>query len=288
MHRMKRLLRLLSSILLLGTAACRKPPPPLPTEVVLSFAATVPSDPENVAWKGAPEYTAVLVPQDLVEPRQMTTTTSTVRVRAITNGSEVAFRLEWDDATRDDLPGVSRFDDACALQVPQRIETNVPAPQMGEPGRPVEIAYWNASWQAYVDGRGRSINDLYPNAAIDHYPFEARPLDESPTSQEAMATRYAPARAVGNPVADPPSTPVQDLTAEGPGTLTHASSSDSRGKGVRTDRGWAVVIVRDAIPAPAEPVQPQVAFAVWDGSAGEVGARKMRTGWIPTAMQGQP
>jgi len=284
----KRPTLLISCVLLIGTPACREQVPPPSTEVVLSRAAEVPLDPAHAAWQQAPEYTAVLIPQDLVEPRQLTTTTAAVRVRAITDDDEVAFRLEWDDPTRNDLEGASRFSDACAVQVPQKVEAHVPAPQMGEPDRLVEIAYWNASWQAHVDGRGDSITDLYPNATVDHYPFEAAPLVNNPATQKAMAVRYAPARAVGNPVAGPPSTPVQDLVAEGPGTLAFASSSTSRGKGVRTIGGWAVVIVRDELPASAGMASSQVAFAVWDGSQEEVGARKMRTGWIPTVQQEFP
>ena len=271
-----------------AAAGCRKPVPPPTTEVVLTSATTVPSEPADQAWRQAPEYRAALILQDLVEPRQLAATTPEVRVRAITDGSRVAFRLEWDDATANNLPGASRFIDACAVQLPRKIEVNLPAPQMGETGRGVEIAYWNAAAQARVDGRGDSIKDLYPNAAIDHYPFEAEPLKKAPATQEAMAVRYSPARAAGNQLAEAPTSPVQDLIAEGPGTLSPAPSSTSRGKGVRTATGWAVVIVREMPSGTMGTSRPQVAFAVWDGSKEEVGARKMRTAWVPTSLKGQP
>ena len=32
----------------------------------------------------------------------------------------------------------------------------------------------------------------------------------------------------------------------------------------------------------------QIAFAVWEGSQQEVGARKMRSVWVPLVMQGGP
>ena len=271
--------------ILCGMISCSKPATPPPTEVLAIPAKSVPSDPADVAWQSAPEYSAALLPQDLVEPRQLAATTASVRVRAISSGSETAFRLEWTDSTRNDSPGAARFCDACAVQVPQKASVNLPAPQMGEPGRTVEIAYWNASRQALVDGRGQSIKDLYPNASVDHYPFEAKPLEKSPTSQQAMTTRYAPASAVGNPVAGSPVTPVQDLIAEGPGTLTSAPATTSRGKGSRTADGWAVVIVRTT-PIAVTSGRTNIAFAVWDGSHEESGARKMRTGWIPATFQG--
>jgi hypothetical protein len=41
------------------------------------------------------------------------------------------------------------------------------------------------------------------------------------------------------------------------------------------------------MPAGLAPAtRTQVAFAVWEGSHDEVGARKMRTGWVQLAMEG--
>jgi DMSO reductase family type II enzyme heme b subunit len=80
---------------------------------------------------------------------------------------------------------------------------------------------------------------------------------------------------------------VQDLLAEGPGSLSPAGETRSTGKGERTNTGWSVTIVRP-LPAGLTPtVRSQVAFAVWEGSKDEAGARKMRTGWIPLALRAQ-
>jgi hypothetical protein len=156
---------------------------------------------------------------------------------------------------------------------------------MGEPGRGVEITYWRAVWQAAVDGRPDSIRALYPGASVDHYPFEAAPLDDDPAAREEMATRYAPARAVGNRMAGSRRRPVEDLVAEGPGTLSPATEQDSTGSGARTATGWAVMLERDLPDALAASKRAQVAFAVWDGARGEVGARKMRSVWVPIVME---
>lgn len=272
-------------LVLVVLAGCQKAPPPPSTEIVIVSAATVPTDPADPAWRAAPQHVAKLLLQDMVEPRQLNATTPQIRVRAISDGRMVAFRLEWPDATRDDLAVDSKFADAVAIQLPVTIEPNVPAPQMGEPGRRVEIAYWNAGWQAQVDGRGNSITDLFPHASIDHYPFEAPPLKNNPEAQRVMALRYAPARALGNPVAGPRSSPVEDLIAEGPGTITSAPKPVSTGKRQRTPSGWAVVIARPHPAGLSGHVRGQVALAVWDGAHAEVGARKMRTGWIPVVME---
>jgi hypothetical protein len=248
-------------------------------------AASVPADPADVAWQAAPEHIAKLILQDLVEPRQLKVTTAEVRVRAMTNGAEVAFRLDWTDTGRDDMALDSKFCDACAIQLPAKIEPNVPAPQMGESGKRVEITYWNAGWQAWVDGRGDNIQDIFPNATIDHYPFEAPSLKKDSAAQREMAARYAPARALGNRMAGPRETPVQDLIAEGPGTITPAAATTSKGRGKRGSNGWSVVITRSLPGGISANVRSQIAFAIWEGSQEEVGARKMRTGWIPLAMQ---
>ena len=265
---------------------CGKTHQPVTTpDVVIVAAVDVPKNPDDQAWESAPEHAAKLLLQDMVEPRLLTASTAEVRIRAIRGGNEVAFRLEWVDATTNDLSEGARFCDGCAIQLPAKNDPNVTAPQMGESGRPVEIAYWNAGWQAVVDGRGDSIKDIYPNATIDHYPFEAASLSKGSDVQKKMAARYAPARALGNTMAGPRDVPVQDLIADGPGTLVPAKATTSKGCGRRTATGWAVVITRSLPAGIVDQGRSQVAFAVWEGSQQEVGSRKMRTGWIPFGVK---
>jgi DMSO reductase family type II enzyme heme b subunit len=274
-------------LLALVVGACSRSSAPAPTtEVVAVHRASVPSDPSDPAWREAPPFTAPLVPQDMVEPRLLEPSTTAVQVRAITDGTRVAFRLDWADATRDDVPGPDRFSDAAAVQLPEGTTADVPAPQMGEGQRPVEITYWRATWQAMVDGRQDSIKAIYPGATVDHYPFEAASLAPGSEAQREMAERYAPARALGNDMAGPREKPVQDLLAEGPGTLRPVADGHSAGRGVRTEQGWSVVLVRP-VPAQVQPgARTQVAFAVWEGSHQEAGARKMRSVWIPLRVSG--
>lgn len=260
-------------------------PPPSPGEVLAVRRAAVPADPAAPEWKKAPLHTAALLLQDIVEPRLMTASTKTVDVQAITDGTRIAFRIAWLDSSANDLPGASRFSDGCAVQLPAALAADMPAPQMGEAGRAVEIAYWKAAWQAVVNGRPDSIQALYPGAAVDHYPFQAPTLAAGSPEREAMAARYAPARALGNTMAGPRARPVEDLIAEGPGTLYPAPEARSDGRGARTKTGWAVVISRPLPAALAAAGRTQAAFAVWEGGREEVGARKMRTGWVPLAIE---
>jgi hypothetical protein len=266
------------------SASCGRAPAPL-SEVTAFACDTLPGDPADAAWKRIPAYTAALVPQDLVEPRLLHASTASVRVQALHDATRIAFRLEWVDSTRNDLPGAARFPDGCAIQLPAAVQADVPAPQMGETGRGVEITNWKASWQAVVDGRADDIHTLYPNARVDHYPFEAASLQPGSDRQERLAAQYSPARSLGNDMAGPRTNPVQDLIAEGPGTVTRAAETRSNGKGTRLPAGWSVVITRPIPRELAPSGRSQVAFAVWDGAREEVGARKMRSVWIPLAVE---
>ena len=278
---------LASALALAAGVSCRRAPAPVP-EVVAIPAAALPDGPADEAWRDAPEHVAALLPQDLVDPRLMAPTTPEVRIRALASRSEIAFRLEWPDGTADDLPGAGRFPDACAVQLPQTADTNAPDPQMGQQGRPVEIAYWRADWQATVNGRDDSLQALFPNATVDHYPFEAPSLEPGSDAQRQMARRYAPADAVGNRRGGLRASAVEDLLAEGPGTLAPATATTSTGRGERTQTGWTVVITRRMPDGLGPRGRTQVAFAVWEGAAKESGSRKMRTGWVGLSMREAP
>jgi DMSO reductase family type II enzyme heme b subunit len=275
--------KLATVVLLAFVTACDGAHDRVATEVVAVRHAPLPTDPGDAAWTRAPAFPAPLVPQDMVEPRLVTPSTREVTVRALTDGSRIAFRLDWADGTRDDRPATGSFADGCAVQLPAKVEPDVPAPQMGEPGRPVEMVYWRASWQAVVDGRPDTIAAIHPNAVVDHYPFEAAALRPGSAEQRAMAERYAPARALGNDMAGPRTRPLEDLVAEGPGTL-RPGPARSEGRGGRTEQGWQVVIARPLPEGLAPGRRGQIAFAVWDGANQEAGARKMRSVWLPFAI----
>lgn len=275
------------AVLILGlilSASCGRTVVTTPDMQVLQ-GAKVTLDVNDQVWDNAPIHSSKLILQDLVEPRLMEPSTQDVQVRAVTDGKEIAFRIEWLDETPNDLPGPKQFLDGCAVQLPVRIEANVPAPQMGEIGKTVQISFWRADWQAIVDGRADEITALHPNAKPDHYPFEAESLKNNPEAQREAALRYSPARALGNYRQGPRDQPVEDLIAEGPGTLSPSPQKSSKGKGIRTKTGWAVVITRP-LPEGFSVERPsQIAFAIWEGSHGETGARKMRTGWVNLLMK---
>lgn len=280
-------MRFVTSLIVLAlilATSCNKVQVPTP-EVNVAQVNEITLDPNAAVWDAVSLHASKMILQDLVEPRLLEPSTSEVMVKAITNGSEIAFRLEWLDESQSDMPGPRHFIDGCAVQLPSKADPNVPAPQMGEVGKTVEISYWRADWQAIVEGRADNINAIYPNASIDHYPAEAKALENNPQAQAETAARYAPARALGSKRSGPREQPVEDLIAEGPSTLSPAPNSVSKGRGVKTPKGWAVVISRPRPAGFSAAMPSQIAFAVWEGSHIEVGARKMRTGWVPLILK---
>lgn len=273
---------IIMSLLFIGS--CRKVQVPT-AEVNVAQTKAITLDPNDPVWENVSLHASKMILQDLVEPRLMEPSTAEVLVKAITDGTEIAYRLEWIDETQNDLPGPRHFIDACAVQLPAKVDPNVPAPQMGEVGKTVDISYWRADWQAIVEGRADSITSIYPNALIDHYPSEAKPLESDPKAQGEAALRYAPARALGNRRAGPREQPVEDLISEGPSTMAPAPNAVSKGRGVRTAKGWSVVITRPLPIGFSAATPSQIAFAIWEGSHTEVGARKMRTGWVPLILK---
>ncbi|HEY7321777.1 MAG TPA: ethylbenzene dehydrogenase-related protein [Candidatus Binatia bacterium] len=262
----------------------KKGPPVSEAEVKAVFEKALPSTVEDKIWEKFPVHHAKLLLQDVVEPRLLQSSTTVVDVQSATDGKQIVFRLSWNDPTVDDMPGPGRFADAVAVQLPGTIAADIPAPQMGENGKPVEITYWSAIFQAVVNGRKDDIHAIYPRAKVDHYPFEAPPLKLDSPAQQEMAKRYAPARSLENPMAGPRAVPVQDLVAEGPGTLRPAERTLSTGSGKHDQSGWTVILIRPLPNGAQLGGRTQVAFAVWEGSHQEVGARKMRTAWIPLAL----
>lgn len=78
-------------------------------------------------------------------------TVARLRVRSLHNGSEVAFRLEWDYPERNaDVADNDVFPDGAALLFP--LAEDAPLVSMGAEGKPVNAWHWRAD----QPGRGRS------------------------------------------------------------------------------------------------------------------------------------
>jgi DMSO reductase family type II enzyme heme b subunit len=247
-------------------------------------------DPFAASWDQAREVVVPLLVQDVAEPRLTEKGVETISVRALHDGRRIAILLSWEDDRTDDLSDVDRSADGVAVQFPATGDAEgVPDAMMGEEGKPVAIALWRASWQRQVDGGVTGVAALYPNASVDHYPPEAA---KDPGKRAELAKLYEPPVAVGNPVAAKEmADPVEDLLAEGFGTLAHAEGPGSTGRGVHRDGRWHVVISRplDLAAGTKTSLRPgratYIALAVWNGGRDHRGSKKMRTIWVPLEIE---
>ncbi len=220
-------------------------------------------DPLASVWDSADPLEIPLSAQNVTVP-QGGGSIRAVTVRALHDDDRIFLRLEWDDPTQDmSAFATEEFRDAAAIQFPAKGISTLPSFCMGQAGGQVNIWHWKADWQADIDSGFVGVPQAYPNAAADYYPFQ-----EDDT--------FYPGRAAGNALSQTErTTPVENLVAAGFGTLASADQQTVAGKGLWQGGKWYVLFEREMDPksdtyTPFSPGQTtNVAFAVWDGSAGE-------------------
>ncbi len=161
---------------------------------------------------------------------------------------------------------------------------------MGQAGAPVNIWMWKSERQADLQPVFQDIDKQYPNIGIDSYPNLLMSPMEQPT-RNALTMRSDPrfvtAWGAGNIVADPTRrSAAENLIAQGFGTLRAHPMQDQlvEANGVYATGSYQVQFTRafasgsNAIRlAPGDRVP--VAFAVWNGSAGDRDGKKSVTIW---------
>lgn len=240
-------------------------------------------DPLSKTWTDLDFFVAKMVAQNIATPVQKTVEVRELRIRSINNGQQIAFHLEWADATEDDRESIAVFRDAVALQL-EVDPAAAPSFTMGNPDGPVHILQWRASWQADVDDGHHGVKSLFPNAYNDVTPESLMPKE--------VATTFYPARVAGNlNAAHERTSPIEEMTAVGFGSLTTHDKQEGLGSGVHRRRRWHVVIAlpmngTDKTKASVKPGESRnVAFAVWNGSKDQRGARKQYFPWTPMTVE---
>jgi hypothetical protein len=267
---------LLAACALLAASARAQPAPP---RVAMASVAGAGPILDATAFAGAEAATVPLLPQVITTPREPKPSVTSITVRAVRNRDHAGFLLEWSDASADWRTGMDRFGDMVALAFPAKAGS-VPAPFMGNPGGRVQILQWRADWQSDLERGPISLAELYPNAyGSDYYPEDRLPAEQ--------ARGYRGAAGLGNPMsAAARRSAVQDLAAEGFGSLTPLPAQSAEGKGSHDGEGWRVVVTRplagdgESSASLAPGTTTLVAFAVWDGAHREVGARKSWASWV--------
>jgi len=133
----------------------------------LKVQGEIPTDPTDPFWSnyGPTKGKHVIIdldPQMITNPMWPNPATKWVNVKAVTNGKEIAVRLEWTDPTRNEIWGTSQhYKDQAAIMFPLNLSGEEPPFTMGGDGERVNIWQWKASWNK--EGAGSAGN----NAMLD-------------------------------------------------------------------------------------------------------------------------
>jgi len=226
----------------------------------MGVTGEVPTEPTAAQWEEAPSRTVELNEQRMAVPWGGGSVDE-MEVRALTNESHVAFRLSWADPTNDtSLTAPERYSDAAAVMLKGGSQ---PPITMGAVGEPVNIWYWRASWQ-FNETRAEWTSDMYAYPHNDSLTMPGRQAGNA--LSQASYENYG-----------------QNYYAKGFGSLSDAPHQNVRASATRTDEGWTVTFVRERSTdgtydaAFGEHDNMYLAFAVWNGSAGEVNGEKSLT-----------
>ncbi len=227
----------------------------------------VPAFPSDPAWESIAPLPIPLSGQIITRPVWPEPSARAISVRSIHNGKEVAFLIEWQDATKNEslTPGVFRDGAAVALPLGE-------APAffcMGQLDHYVNIWHWKADWQSDVDRRAARKK-------------ESRRKRKGPRRFEVIPRR--------------PSS-VEDLIGGGFSTLT-SKQRQGRVKGQAEWKSglWRVVMKRpltvqgddlenEAMLVPGR--LQAVAFAVWNGENKERNGQKAVASWMQLQIDPQ-
>lgn len=247
------------------------------------------TDPESKLWNSAERLKVPLLAQTMYYPRLWKATIPSVDVRVLTDGTRLSLLIEWGDAKQNDLESITAFRDAVAVMLPLNPEAERPPIFMGQAGKPVYVMQWKASWQKDMEQGFQGVEKSYPQWFNDVYP--GHPTFQKLGQTEEAARQFYPGLALGNPMSTQDrKTCVEEMVAEGYGTLTSLAEQRAVGKASFAGGGWKVAVGMPGpgtdVPALKAGLAVPVAFAVWDGGERQVGGRKHHSDWITVTMPG--
>jgi mono/diheme cytochrome c family protein len=247
--------------------------------------ARLPDHPDAGEWARTPAVNLHLMPLWWRTDRP-----EEVTVRALHDGDEIALLLVWSDATYDATAMRPQdFRDAAGLVI--SATPDPPFFAMGQRGKFVNIWMWKAEREADLAVAFQDLEAVYPNLGIDSYPNLLKSALEQP-HRHALTLESDPtfvsAWGAGNIVADPTrQSAAEELTAQGFGTLRARPIEDQTvvARGVYGTDSYRVIFRRSlkgkgkgAIKLKPGTTVP-VAFAIWNGSAGDRDGKKSVTIW---------
>jgi len=133
----------------------------------VKVSGAIPTSPTDPFWSnygplkgkfnGQNQVIVDMEPQMITNPMWPNPSTKYVFVKAVSNGKEVAVRLEWLDSTRNDIMVQSQqYRDQAAIMFPVNQSGEEPPFTMGGDGERVNIWQWKATWDK--EGAGKNDN----------------------------------------------------------------------------------------------------------------------------------
>ncbi len=230
-------------------------------------------------WDTVKPYRQPLQPQFLTVPKPAEIGVKEIWVQSINDGKHIAFRLVWNDSTKDETPRIMDFSDGAAIQFPLTNEI-IPDHFMGAKDAPVHILFWKA-WRSKDKEKGfQTIKDAYPNMTTDIYNFDYPIEGKGTLKTEDEKNIFIPGKAAGNPISFPSKSIIKELSSQGPGTITFKDTENTSGEAEWKDGKWSVVFRRPFTVNDSQSVQFKsgqrmpLAFAIWEGTRMESGGRK--------------
>lgn len=254
------------------------------------------NDPLSSGWSGVKG-----VEFPLISLWQRNAPTDRVRVKSVTDGTTIAFRVEWDDPTMDDHALRSaRFGDAAAIQFPLDPATD-PFFGMGDTNFAVNIWHWKSWWERDQTSFA-GLTSAFPDNAADLYPFDVgggsllAAYFAGRDTAASISMTWNAGWGSGNPLsAQRRRSPVEDLNARGFGTLTSQPTDHQNvdGKGIWREGTWRVVFTRSLSSKDRDDAgltlgqTLPLSFGVWDGSFADRDGQKMVTNWYRLIIASQ-
>ncbi|MEP9409962.1 MAG: hypothetical protein HRF42_00910 [Candidatus Brocadia sp.] len=248
-------------------------------------------------FKDAQSVTVPLQMQDKAFPNGGGSVKS-AEVKGVHDGLMIYFKISWSDSTRDARAiAVQEFRDAVALMFPLGAVEIGPSehfsPRMGDREKPTNLWHWKADWEAdlLVKGELEDVEVQYPNMHDDFNtnPYSAYYHRELITSVEVLSG----GRAAHNLLSQPGrGRTVEDLNAEGFGTLTTQDHQDVNGCSKYENGVWTVIMYRPLVTEDPHDVQfipggnTYFNMAVWNGSEKDRnGQKNISTQWHPVTLE---
>lgn len=245
--------------------------------VTVTRVGALPESGGDNDWAAAKQTALVVSPlwwRDFANPE--------LKVSAMHDGTTIAIRFTWKDATRNDaVVRPEDFEDMAAIQIYKG--DHEPFFGMGSAVASVDTWLWRAT-----TSRAAAL----ANSKLDVYPFDDPLYKNLGKDKSFVQPDQQTARAAGNPIAEPNG--VNNVTAKGPGSTTMRPKSSQFAKaGATWENGqWTVVFRRPlAVPAgdgvtlaPGDKVA--AAFALWDGAARDRNGQKLVSIWHDLILEG--